>query len=365
MMTFDEFEFEQCYANRDDGSRCVNLTKNVKVLHCEEHLGRALILYHNCKKQGQKMKEMKLKLQKIKHLSIRNQIGAYQKFYIICKKAYNARLEHRNYAISKECYDQGHNFQFIDIAQMIFDCEEKLEELYTILIESNSQNQDISNIVTKDNNNEEKNDFIVVKADILEFQTKRKEDERLTNIEIEKCIQKNKKLDKWKKNLYNGLCIVIQSMLKYDPKYEKHFECEMFMLLNAVSSLQQVGYFSDNFNPLKLHDGEYLQLIIKFPKKHIYENFYTFSSAKKLAGLCMFFRHFYQDIKNIFYEESSFWNQDNIPYTTHQYFIRVCSNGKAQMWIRSPSDSQTTQFRSLLEHKRQQNNKNKKEKKKC
>ena len=34
-------------------------------------------------------------------------------------KAYNARMEHRKYAFVPECYDEGHDYQFVFIKNKI------------------------------------------------------------------------------------------------------------------------------------------------------------------------------------------------------------------------------------------------------
>jgi len=247
----------QCCA-LDNNIRC---TKSVigHSNHCTDHCAPAKKLY----KKYKKICDIAYKLDLTKNYSnIEDNIKYILECYKMFNIAYDARMAHRKYAFVPECYDDGHDYQFIFIKKKILECEKILGELqvqykrainyktnkYTILNneEVEIQNNEIFNI---DN----------VPKVIIESNKKRYDTENDVNEIMDNYIKANQELLR-KREILQKLFITCIDDLIYkhiENKYLKYYQSDLQKLLIRVSifhiiyKLYVIKYFTDNFSPEK------------------------------------------------------------------------------------------------------------------
>lgn len=112
---------KKCCSVTDDNTRCTNNAVGTSN-HCDQHRSVAKKLYDT-------YKNICLKAEKF-DIDKSTSIQYLTKAYVWLNRAFDARMKHRKYAFVPECYDEGHDFQFILIKQKIELCEAKLAELY-------------------------------------------------------------------------------------------------------------------------------------------------------------------------------------------------------------------------------------------
>lgn len=120
--------YTQCCAVTGNNKRCENITIN-NSNHCAIHYPVAKKLYNKYKKICETAYKMDVDhVNNIKDKN--NQIRHIMKCYVWLNKAFNARLAHRKYAFVPECYDNGHDMQFLLIRNKINKCEQFLSTVY-------------------------------------------------------------------------------------------------------------------------------------------------------------------------------------------------------------------------------------------
>jgi hypothetical protein len=124
-MSFDN----QCSSNLQN-KRCTNKTLG-NSLHCVLHHKKALSLYNKYKKLSEEVK--KLDFNKVFD-DMNNHITYLLSAYSLLNNTFDARMKHRTYAFAPECYDAGHDYQFIYLNKLINQCETILADCYNKLI---------------------------------------------------------------------------------------------------------------------------------------------------------------------------------------------------------------------------------------
>src|SRR5258706_1716205 len=110
-------EYQCCAALNQ--SRCTNTVIEGEK-HCTLHHHKAMKLYKRYKKLSEAVKLVDIN----EHLT---DLKFIMRHYKLLNDTYNARMAHRLYAFVPECYDNGHDFQFVKLQKNIAKCEKLLE----------------------------------------------------------------------------------------------------------------------------------------------------------------------------------------------------------------------------------------------
>jgi hypothetical protein len=220
-------QIKQCYAVSNNNERCTNQTENFQYNHCSIHYRTASKLYRKYKE----ICEIAYNLDVNKIMSnVNEQIKYLNECHEWFVKAYNARMEHREYAIAPECYDYGHNLQFKIIQDKIDYCHDKIVELCK-LQEQENKAQEINNFTNK------------TMDKVENFKKKQKRDDENLEKLMTYYIEKNKVVHQEKKRINNLIAKCITDFLKEYPEHNKFFEqASLFILLVRLESIE---YFKD------------------------------------------------------------------------------------------------------------------------
>lgn len=220
----------QCCAY-DNFNRCKNNTvKNS--YHCIKHYSTARKLYFHYKDICDLAYNLDLNKKFIDlQENIDYLLSCYEKF----NNAYEARMLHRRYAFVPECYDAGHDYQFIFIKNKINECEEKIKQLEQEQIKEN----EITNIIIYTENEK--------------VNKKRKQRQKIQEEEyelIEKYIKQNEKFISERKIINE---FIIEYMDGIEDVYKINFKNKHLMIYfvwRLVYRLFTMNYFQKEFEPV-------------------------------------------------------------------------------------------------------------------
>ncbi len=114
----------KCCAKGENDNRCTNDCIGDSK-HCLEHISKSKKLYLKYKGLSEYVKTIDVNKP---FDDINEQVNYLLKYYDVLHKTYSARTKHREYAIAPECYDVGHNRQFIILQKKINYCEKLLKD---------------------------------------------------------------------------------------------------------------------------------------------------------------------------------------------------------------------------------------------
>jgi hypothetical protein len=234
--------------------------------HCEIHYGPAI-----------KLCDVAYNLDLNKFL---NSISETIKYLMECYKwlnmAFDARMEHRKIAFVPECYDAGHDYQFVFIKNKILECERLICEL-NLKDEQNKRYQNnCYNVLEMEECRE------IVKYEPIENVTEvimRKNRERQKIEEdVEEIMERYRKENE--KILEKRLLLqrlIINYIGKVLDKYNQNKYIMYVAVLCIIREVERTGYFFEKFKPAKCcHDcGHYVSIPFILGCKCIfnYENF--------------------------------------------------------------------------------------------
>jgi hypothetical protein len=160
-------------------------------------------------------------------------------------------MTHRKYSFVPECYDAGHDFQFVSLKQKIDLCEKKLGELY---IQSSMSVENDSHTDSSDNSDEFKNiiTFNVPKK-IRSYRQKRKQAELEVDICIEQYIKENKALENRKTILENYIKKCMSELVKNNNEAIPVF---IGAIYHIICELYNMDYFDGGFSPEPCECGQ-------------------------------------------------------------------------------------------------------------
>lgn len=261
----------QCCAVNDNNKRCQKSAIH-GTYHCQEHFVMARKLY----KKYKKICDIAYNLDIEKRFSdITKQVNHVMNCYVWLNKAFDARMTHRKYAFVPECYDKGHDLQFVLITEKIIKCEEILTKLFTkhqnenikLLKNSSetnnedSQSYDLSEDSTSsdDSNNGaglyNNYDITNVPKDIRRLNEMRKETEEDVNKKIEMYISENRVLLEKRRILKT---LIINCVRQLIPKKYTSTSKNIFLFCvgihHLVRHLYNNNYFSDDYEPDRCKD---------------------------------------------------------------------------------------------------------------
>lgn len=239
---------KQCCSMTSNNTRCINEVIG-KSKHCESHRASAKKLYDIYKKFCSKANEF----------NIENSIDIQYltKAYIWLNRAFDARMNHRKYSFVPECYDAGHDFQFVSLKQKIDLCETKLAELYkqsSVIADDDLHTDSSDSLDNSDNSDEFKNiiSFNVPKK-IQSYRQKRKQMELEIDICIERYINENKALEARKTILANYIKKCMLTLVKNNSESMTVF---IGAIYHIMCELYSMDYFDGGFSPEPCECGQ-------------------------------------------------------------------------------------------------------------
>lgn len=228
---------EKCSSPNEDGLRCNNNTIGSS-LHCSQHVEQARKLYLKYKKICSLAEES---FQRIKNISSFDKayIPLLNNTYQLLIDGYEARRRHQNYAFVPELYDEGHDYQFIKLKEMMKKCEEIASYNYNsqaiILKKEEEPQEEIKTFVEKNK----------------EFEKKKIKDDQEDEILLSRYMEANRAYNEQRKyeqrklftseiSLITDRLISRFSMLEEKETIKKGIIC-LFM------QLDRIGYFETDF----------------------------------------------------------------------------------------------------------------------
>lgn len=257
--------------------------------HCDVHYKKAQRLYLHYKKLCESANNLDINKPITNR---RKKIAHLRRCHNLLAKAYNARLQHRNYAFAPECYDFGHNLQFQIIQEKIDRCSDELYALTSKAIGTKSwkssvdvinddknrhmpliclleneltddkqdlidtrnisetkdikesyNNKDIKESKDIEVEDEEVNEYKQAIKLMREFEIKRRQDEKATERAVELYISENKTyLDK-KRKAVNAIVKVLNILSESSELYINR------NIYHLVKHLILIDYLDDDYKP--------------------------------------------------------------------------------------------------------------------
>ncbi len=233
-------QHNQCFAPTSYNGRCRNkCIENSN--HCELHNPKSRKLYIKYKKLSNQTKDIDLNK---KFDDISKNISYIVNCYNLYNKTFEARLKHRKFAIAPNLYDQGHDFQFIDLNNKINQCEEILNKLYKLRESKNTSEDDESSDDDSIVIYEKKS--IPISQKIKINKEYRASKERETNEYVEKYITQNKIIIERKNLLIYNLCTCISLLFGEDELADRP---KIIAIISLIIKLVNIDYFDTNFSP--------------------------------------------------------------------------------------------------------------------
>jgi hypothetical protein len=141
----------QCCSLTKERSRCPNDCIGTS-MHCAEHSLNAKKLYSKYKLLSEYIKTIDIYKQ---FDSVDEQLEYVSQYHALLIETFFARYKHRYYSIAPECYDDGHNYQFVMLQKKLTECEALIDSLKndtrTIAISKNVSKHIIETPLTKEN----------------------------------------------------------------------------------------------------------------------------------------------------------------------------------------------------------------------
>jgi hypothetical protein len=248
----------QCCAISNFNRRCVNSVVNGSN-HCELHRPKAKELYLAYKKLSDTVDKLDIhkgfekRTERIKYV---------MKCYNLLNKTFDARFKHRKYAFVPECYDEGHDYQFIKLKQLMKECENILGELYSIDFD-NQDSEEKEDRLSDEEIYEEKIEEIPRR--INKHIRHRKNVENDTDIWINKYTQENQEILNKRVTLINHIIKISLELMSRSSEIDEDDEDEdedditesafvkCVIIYNLTYRLHNMGYLTkDNRGqPLK------------------------------------------------------------------------------------------------------------------
>ena len=235
----------QCVGVNDDESRCKNIAIGDS-MHCRDHNPQAVRLYVKYKRLSKQTDLLDIDKE---FSSVKERIQYLIYCYSSYDRAFKARLKHRKYAISHECYDWGHNKKL----EQLRDVLNRIESILLKLNEENSINiEDLESPDSESNSRDSEDIFDNNLVNTLKRnEIKRRKDLDNINEYLNKCIRENKEALVCKKALISAMVKNIHAIFDIEPPPRDSPTEFVFasILLSLLGYLIPMKYFKDHFKP--------------------------------------------------------------------------------------------------------------------
>ena len=331
----------QCCAIAVKGERCVMPSLD-NSNHCNIHYSVATSLYAKYKKLENELVKLKKIIKNTTYKSVTEQLKYLIKYYVLLNNVYNARLRHRKYSFSPECYDEGHNYRLHKIKNKIEKYETKIyqlrieesfcfqkliifEEEEEIEVEEDNFNHSVHNQIEICKNNREEyekevnsimNDYKIKNEIII------REKEKLI-IHVTNAIIQLYDYDCFCEDIDNCICIC--------SKISPYVCC--VVAFNIIYELYNINYFNNEFKKIN-YDNLILFHITIEENNTIYKyfNFVHETLLKTFYKLILFHRAqlflIIEDIKSILevYENNALFINYKFIWNNEQNRLQILSN---------------------------------------
>lgn len=259
-------DYKTCYSlNKRTNKRCANETFGTSN-HCVEHRKRALELYLVYKRLCDKVDNLNID----KYFSDRRaKLRHLKKCISLLIKAYDARMKHRNEALSPEVYDDGHNLQFKIIQDKIELCRKELDTIRPSVSETFEECDSTLGAEVKDDGKMEENLKTCSACDdkLKKFKKRQAEDEEETRRILDKYIEENKAEYSIVNEYKNKITNLFKNLTKIsDPNF-------LFVVYSTFVSLTSTKYFNVKVGT-RIHSGSDKNILLcgSFDLKDEYSN---------------------------------------------------------------------------------------------
>lgn len=215
--------------------------------HCQTHNAQAVSLYRKYKKYSKRLDALD-----IEDLLMFGDLRSLLKTYFLLDLVYRLRLEHRLYAFSSDCYDDGHNYQFDKLKKNMIKFEERIGTLIAagdFESDNSSQSEDTSeeSIITMPSH--QKADFI--------SEMKLLTSQRETDVDnmINMYIKERHEHDDQKKLIIQNIRRFIANLFPLDVLSQRMEYMYFRAFYNLIMNLKEIGYLDRNYQYSKRHNG--------------------------------------------------------------------------------------------------------------
>lgn len=233
----------QCCAVMNN-TRCINLAVSGSD-HCDLHREKAKALYLKYKVLSDQVDKLVIDQ---KFTNINTKIDYLMECYILLNQTFKARMKHRMFAFVPECYDEGHDHQFIRLNTLIQECEDKLRQLYILQDIKDEESSDEDYLSEEGVTVTQKYVNTTKKAE--EYRKFRKQREKESEEWIQKYIKENEVILQRRQHLSHLITLAILKLYEdIDPEDDIHSFVKVVMLFNLSGRLRAIGYFLNTFIP--------------------------------------------------------------------------------------------------------------------
>ena len=242
------------------GKRCPNFTVDKNKFHCEDHLTKALLLNDRYQILSKKMENYSIE-HISKYKTIKEKIRYLYEYYCLIISVYKYRMLHRNYSFIPTLFDPGHEKQYTILPEKTAQVENVLSELYTQYMKERSSTN-LQETTLKDNSSHKEEidskEIEIAMEKVKTFKRKRIDHSKLVENTLNKYIRENKKLKEDTDIIVEQCLSMLTKLAKISSKC-KDLDSDttypkLFGLYHLIGRLHEMGYFIENYTPLRCCD---------------------------------------------------------------------------------------------------------------
>lgn len=267
----------QCISFGSNGKRCTSLA-STGCRFCKDHYDGSIKLYRNYKRICGYALNLKLDRG---HDNNQSKIEYLLKCYSWLNRAFDARLKHRRLAIVPDCYDDGHDFQFQKIKELMETCERSLTELFnsTLAVEekditiTDEDQKEIQEVLENEDKVFSTRKRKNLKELVIKIKKFRDNSEEEANELVQKYISENKPISERWNHLINLVISYITQFIKPDViDQEKDYLGIYRSVYETINFLTVMGYFEPAFKPCLCSCGDYSVYILELSLPKFFQN---------------------------------------------------------------------------------------------
>lgn len=252
---------ERCCAPLSNGQRCPKDKIDKSSIHCEDHYPHGIRLY-KLYKQLCKMSEQ-FDLAHTEDTTLK-QIKYLNQGYLINRRAYNGRMEHRIYGLVPKCHDYGHDVQFDMLLSNIDYCEAELSILYDRYFTEKLQFEILKDkeaakgiVNVEEEVKESGNDLHVQEVinTVKDFKQRRIQDQKDEDLILKQYIEENKVFINEKLVLVDRVISQFRSHMRIKRQYEFYQIISVYgMIITMDMAVESFNTSIQNRNIVKGFD---------------------------------------------------------------------------------------------------------------
>lgn len=222
--------------------------------HCNHHRPKATKLYLAYKRLSNLVDELDID-KSFDNTS--DHIKYIMKCYNLLNNTFEARIRHRKYAFVPECYDAGHDYQFVRLKELMENCENILSNLYASTNSTSNpeplSEEDDEEVFSDDDEDDE---LTLIKQKVNNHIKHRREMEADVDNWINKYIEENEEILKERKYLIYNIVKFILELFNPNCLDENDMDDafpKSVIIYTLVHKLHSMGYLT------KDHKGQFIR----------------------------------------------------------------------------------------------------------